>query len=429
MKPELSDKAVKFKRSISPVRQIMSFADPAFVKSVGLEPSQVISFAGGWVNHAAPEELQKAYKEIVEDTQMLHQSGGYSPTLGMPECREALANYEKHEYNIEGICKDQIAIGASSTQLTYNLMHVLLNPGEKILLLDPSYCNFPTQILTAIDVDIIRFSVVDDNFKYVADQRIEAFKQCILTEKPKVVLLVSPDNPTSQIPSNKFVSAAREAVEQIGSFLVIDFAYKDIVFTESLPEYFSWAPSDNFLSLHSNSKWSRSLGRRLGWVEASEDVIEAFESVLSSSILCPDTLHQMALTKYITHAIAENTLKPYMKHVREQYKKAAEATTTAIKKHLGLPHFTPQGGLYTCIKIGSDGAAFVEKSLKETGVLLVPGWGFGRSQQDAVRVSYGPLVNDIHVIDEGMKKVGEFLEKEQQWRTMHEENLHHTTPS
>ena len=83
----------------------------------------------------------------------------------------------------------------------------------------------------------------------------------------------------------------------------------------------------------------------------------------------------------------------------------------AIREHLKLPCFVPQGGLYTCIKVGKDGAQFVEDVLKNTGVLFVPGWGFGRSQQDAVRISFGPLVNNLHLIDKGMQKVGEYLKK------------------
>ena len=60
--------------------------------------------------------------------------------------------------------------------------------------------------------------------------------------------------------------------------------------------------------MRSNSKWCRSLGRRLGWVEAPKFVINAMESIQSSTILCPDTLHQMALTKFINDSIEDDTL-------------------------------------------------------------------------------------------------------------------------
>ena len=72
MKPKISKKAIKFKRSISPVRQIMSYADTNYVKSIGINPEDLISFAGGWVNHKAPKELQKAYEKITVNNELFH---------------------------------------------------------------------------------------------------------------------------------------------------------------------------------------------------------------------------------------------------------------------------------------------------------------------------------------------------------------------
>jgi aspartate/methionine/tyrosine aminotransferase len=285
---------------------------------------------------------------------------------------------------------------------------VLLDPGDSILLLDPSYCNYPLQVAWATGAHILRFPVLNDAWEFVADQRTDELSEYILWNEPKVVLLVVPDNPTGQVLSDGFVKAVLESVKQVAGFLVIDFAYKELTFGD-LPRYFSWGPTDNFLSVHSGSKWSRSLGRRLGWIEAAEPVIEAIESIQGSSILCPDTLHQMALTRYINEAIEENTLRPYVREVQQQYRIAAQRTVACIERFLDRPYLVPQGGLCTCVKIGTDGARFVKDVLQATGVLFVPGWGFGRTMRDAVRLSYGPLVNDLEAISRGLEKVGRFL--------------------
>ena len=388
----------------------MDYANPAYFRKIGLEPAEVISFVGGWVNHEAPEELRQAYINIIQDDARFHTSGGYSPTIGFPECRQAVVDYEKHLYGIEGLKAGHIVIGANSTQLTTNLMQLLLDDGDKVLLLDPSYCNYPAQIGSVVNAEILRFEVIDVNsWTYTADQKIDEFKKFILENKPKVVLLISPDNPTSQIPSDKFVQAGLEAAQEIGAFIVIDFAYKEILFNEECPDYYGWAPNDNYISLHSNSKWCRGLGRRLGWIEAPEWIVELFDSAQAASILCPDSLHQMALTEYMAKAIKDDTIKPYLYNMNEHYKKAAELSCSSIQSELGLPCLKPQGGLYNCIKIDEDGSGFVEKILKETGVLFVPGWGFGKTLQNAVRISYGPLVYDLEKIKIAMQKVGKFL--------------------
>ena len=412
MKNRISNKAKKFRRNISPVREIMNFADPSYIKSLDLDPKDLISFAGGWVNHNAPIRLMEAYREITNNESLFHESGGYSPTLGANDFKESILKFEKELYGMNDLSMEQIAVGLGSTQQTMDLFEVLLDPQDKILLLDPSYCNFPTQVITGIkDIEILRFPVLDENDWIIkTDERKDDFYEYIINNKPKVILLISPDNPTSKVLSDDFVMTAHKAAVEIGSFLVVDFAYKEIVFDENYPKYFSWGPKENFISLRSNSKWCRGLGRRLGWIEAPEFVIEAMESIQNSTVLCPDTLHQMALTKYINESVNDGTLKRYIKGINFEYKLAAQTTVDEIKKNLPFPVTLPEGGLYTCMKVDTDGAKFVQEILKGSGVLLVPGRGFGNTLSKAVRVSYGPLVKDLEKIKFGFEKVRHYLE-------------------
>ena len=83
-------------------------------------------------------------------------------------------------------------------KITYYLFFsILLNPEDKILLLDPSYCNIPAQIAYALDARIIRFNVLDkETYKYNADEKINEFYNFILKEKPKVIFLISPASGT-----------------------------------------------------------------------------------------------------------------------------------------------------------------------------------------------------------------------------------------
>ncbi|HPR32469.1 MAG TPA: pyridoxal phosphate-dependent aminotransferase [Prolixibacteraceae bacterium] len=413
MKPSISKKVATFKNKKSPIREIMDLANPEFFKKAGLDPADVISFSGGWVNHEAPDTLREAYANIIRDTRRFHASGAYPPTIGMPECRQALVELEKHLYGATmELAPENIAIGCNSSQMTANLMSIILDAGDKLLLPDPAYPNYPAQVSALDGVEIIRFPVLDTHeWRYVADERNDAFGAFIRKEKPKMILLCAPDNPTSQIPSTRFVQTALEAARDTGAFLVIDFAYKELVWGNSSPEYFAWGPNDNYISIHSNSKWCRGLGRRLGWVEAPTEIVAAFEAVQGASILCPDTLHQMALVDYIHEGIASNQIKPYIKEISAMYRKAAEQTVASIEKHLGMPCLVPQGGLYTVMNVDMDGTEFTRKVLENTGVIVVPGWGFGDTLKNAVRLSYGPLVHHLDKIDEAMQRIRKFLNK------------------
>jgi aspartate/methionine/tyrosine aminotransferase len=69
----------------------------------------------------------------------------------------------------------------------------------------------------------------------------------------------------------------------------------------------------------------------------------------------------------------------------------------------------PAGGLYTVVDVGRDAEAFVPEALKATGVLVVPGRGFGPSLTTGVRISFGPLVHDLARIEEGLARLGRVL--------------------
>jgi len=411
MKAELSDLANEVFRAISPVREIMNFADPLKLRRMGIKEEALISFGGGWVNHRSPVELREAYLDIIEDPAKFHLSGGYSATNGDPFCKDAIVKYEQEYYKMTGILPENILVGQSSSHITSLLFRAFLNKHDRICLLDPTYCNYPMQIYQSTGSPILRFPVLSNkNYEYIGNHKevIKAFCDFLSSNKPKLILLTSPDNPTGQIPSDEFIEAVYGCVQSYGGAIVIDFAYKEIVFGD-YPKYFGWKPNDNFYSIHSNSKWCRGLGRRLGWLEAPKTVVDAFEALQNATILSPDRLHQMAYAEYIQRSMEDGKFEKYIRGVRELYKNTAAFTESAIRKYIKKPFLKPQGGLYICIQVDENGATFVERVLKNTGVLLIPGWGFGSSLKSSVRLSYGPLVENHPLIEQGLRKVGEYL--------------------
>lgn len=387
----------------SPVREIMQLASKT--------REETISLAGGWVNHEAPPLLRACYQRAAEDPKVFHASGGYSATGGSESCREAIVKYEAHVFGLDALSARQVVIGQSSSQLTHALFQVLLDPGDRILMLDPTYANFPAQLHAASGLQdrwvIERFRALDpETFRFVLEERAGELAATIRALRPKVVLLVSPDNPTSQVLSDDVMDAALEAARDVDATVVVDMAYKELAFARPFPRYFSRGPSDHFVTIHSNSKWMRGLGRRLGWVEAPQEVVQAIELVQGTTILAPDTLHQIVFADYVERAIAGDALLPYLEATRARYARAARAIVEHIDEHLGVRRLVPQGGLYTCIQTrGRRGREVVERALQQ-GVVGVPGAGFGPSLEDAVRLSFGPLVNELDRLGEAIQRLG-----------------------
>jgi aminotransferase len=402
----------------SPIRQIMKMAERKNILAMGLNPDEVISFGGGWVNHPAPEALRQAYVEIASDAELFHKSGGYTATLGDMECREALARFDSYLFGVSKLGADHVAIGAGSTQLTHDVFRALLDPGDTVMLLDPTYANYEGQLaFAAPNIRIVRLPVIDAaTWEYLPrtspDRTVEAFERLFDAHRPKLVIFGAPDNPTSQILPQALADTMRERTEAAGSWLVIDFAYKCQYF-ETPPAYYAWSPADHphVIGIHSNSKWGRGLGRRLGWVQAAPVLIDALERVQQCSLLCADTLSQMAMTRFVSRATADGSLAAYVEEWNRIYGHAARVTADAVDEHLRRPRLSAMGGLYTVVDVGSDADAFVPRALQATGVLVVPGRGFGPSLANGVRISYGPLVMNTEKIREGLARLGEWMRR------------------
>ena len=403
----------------SPIRQIMKMAERQNIVARGLDPDDVISFGGGWVNHAAPEALRQAYVETASDAAQFHKSGGYTATLGERDCREQLAAFERHLFDVPRLGPEHVAIGAGSTQLTHDLFRAVLDPGDVVMLLDPTYANYEGQLAFAVPgATIVRLRVMDpDTWDYQPltdpDRIIAEFERMFAATRPRLVIFGAPDNPTSQILPQPVVEAMRARTEAAGAWLAIDYAYKCQYF-ETPPPYYAWSPADHphVVGIHSNSKWGRGLGRRLGWLTAAPSVVEAIERVQQCSLLCPDTLSQMTMARYLAAAIADGSLRAYIDETNRLYREAARITIDAIDEFIGRRRLTPRGGLYTVVDVGTDADAFVPRALQATGVLVVPGGGFGPSLANGVRISYGPMVKTPEKIREGLRRLGTWMAQE-----------------
>ena len=101
--------------------------------------------------------------------------------------------------------------------------------------------------------------------------------------------------------------------------------------------------------------------------------------------------------------------KTHLEKIRKLYKNTAEKTAEIIQKHLDFPIIQPEGGLYIFMKVNTDSVEFVETILTKTGILFIPGLGFGTTGRNAVRVSFGPLVEEIDKIEQGIIKTAKYL--------------------
>jgi len=335
----------------------------------------------------------------------------YSAITGNYDIKEQLCEFEKKIFSVDGLRPENICVGHSATQLFHDVLRVICDPADGIAVLDPSYVNYFNAVKCALPGSRVHFipALDPETWEYMPDldEPEEYLKELCGAGRIKAFVIPDPDNPTSQILPSGTLGAFLDILADAGAYLVMDHAYKTQYFGE-MPETYSWSSEDipNLVSIHSNSKWLSSLGRRLGWMEAPTVITEAMERLVESTLLSPDSLHSAATARFLEESLGDGSLVHYIDDMRNLYERTAGVTIKAIDKHMGRPRLEPKGGLYTCVKIDEEPGRFTEEMLRDTGVLFIPGTGFGPSMEEGIRVSYGPLCNHHEKIIEGMERVG-----------------------
>ena len=414
--PALSSLVRAQMSSPSPIRQIMKMAERQNILAMGLDPDEVISFGGGWVNHEAPEEFRQAYVEVAGDPALFHRSGGYTATLGELECRTQIARFEEALFGVPRLGPEHVAVGMGSTQLTHDLFRTVLDPGDTVLLLDPTYANYEGQLaFAAPGVRIVRLRVVDpETWSYLPDTDPDGvareFGRLFDAHAPKLVLFGAPDNPTSQVVPQALAEVMRARTAEAGAWLAIDFAYKC--------QYFNPYPRTTRGRPPTTPASSASTRTRVGARPGAPARLDRGDAGghrrpgARAAVQHPLPRHAGADDhgRYLERAIPAAP-SAGVDETNDRYRAAARVTLDAIDRHIGRRRLVPAGGLYTVMDVGRDADAFVPEALKATGVLVVPGRGFGPSIANGVRISFGPLVNDTARLEAGLKRLGDWMNR------------------
>ncbi|RJS60527.1 LL-diaminopimelate aminotransferase [Bacillus sp. PK3_68] len=322
------------------------------------------------------------------------QNGKYSPYAGIPEYREAVAAFYSMTYGVSLDPDTEVLALIGSKEGIANIIPAVVNPGESVLVPDPGYPAYRTSAYLA-GVHTINLPLEREN-QYAPDFTKLSQKDI---EQSKLLFLNYPGNPTS---ATVDVSTFEHAVSfcrdnQIA--VVHDSAY-------SLVTYGGYkAPSilevsgakDIAIEMGSLSKSYNMTGWRIGYAVGNKEMIKALAN-LKSNI---DTSQFMAIQKAASSALTSDHAS--VRENNEIYYKRMKKMVDALRT-IGIDVELPKGSFFIWAPVpdGYSSAAFAEKVLMETGVIITPGNLFGPSGEGFFRISMS-VSNDR--LDEAIKRI------------------------
>jgi aspartate aminotransferase len=363
----------------------------------------IVSYAAGEPDFDTPAHIVEAAAAATGDPRNHH----YTAAAGLPELREAVAEKTRRDSGLE-VPASSVIITNGGKQAVYQSIMTLVGEGDEVLIPSPYWVTYPEVVKLAGGRPIGVFAGADQEYRVTVEQ-LEAAR----TPRTKVLLFVSPSNPTGSVYSPDETRAIGEWALEHGVWVVTDEIYQNLVYdgvravsiVEAVPEL-----ADQAVLVNGVAKTYAMTGWRVGWMVGPAAVIKGagdLQSHLSSNV---NNVAQRAAVAALT-----GPNEP-IEAMRQAFDRRRTAIVEGLNRIPGFRTPTPQGAFYVYPDVtgllgrewrGRTPTTTLELAdliLEECEVAVVPGEAFGPSGY--LRFSYA-LGDDA--LAEGVDRLARFF--------------------
>jgi aspartate/methionine/tyrosine aminotransferase len=348
----------------------------AKAKALKAQGENVIGFGAGEPDFPTPDHIVAAAEAACRDPR----NHKYTPTAGLPELREALVAKTLRDSGYE-ITSSQVLVTNGGKQAIANTFATLCDPGDEVLVLAPYWTTYPEVISLAGGVPVVITTDTASGFRVTIEQ-LEA----AVTPRTKVLLFVSPSNPTGAVyPRDEIEAIGRWAVAR-GLWVLTDEIYEHLVYGEAehhsmpvlVPEL-----ADRCVVVNGVAKTYAMTGWRVGWMIGPPDVVEAATNLQSHETSNVADVSQRAALAAVTGDLEAVAM------MRDAFDRRRRTIHTMLNEIEGVECLLPEGAFYAFPSVeglygrairgrtSTSSAELAELAIDEAKVAVVPGEAFG----------------------------------------------------
>ncbi|MGW0591458.1 pyridoxal phosphate-dependent aminotransferase [Streptosporangium sp. NPDC002607] len=388
---------------ISAISESATLAVDAKAKAMKAAGRPVIGFGAGEPDFATPGYIVEAAVEACRNPRF-HK---YTPAGGLPELKQAIADKTLRDsgYQVDAA---QVLVTNGGKQAVYEAFATLLDPGDEVLVVAPYWTTYPEAIKLAggVQVDV----VTDETTGYLASvEQLEAAR----TDRTKVLLFVSPSNPTGAVYSPEQVAQIGRWAAEHDLWVVTDEIYEHLTYGDAtFASIATVAPElgDKVVILNGVAKTYAMTGWRVGWLIGPKDVVKAATNLQSHATSNVSNVAQIAALAAVGGDLSA------VAQMREAFDRRRQTMVRMLNEIPGVFCPEPKGAFYAYPSVkellGKDfdgrrpatSAELAELILEEAEVAVVPGEAFGTPGY--FRLSYALGDDDLV---EGVGRIVKFL--------------------
>lgn len=313
----------------------------------------------------------------------------YTSNAGLKELRVEICNYLKRRCGVTYDPNRETLVTVGGSEAIDLAMRVMLNPGDEVLIPQPSFVSYlPCAVLAGGVPKVIELKN-ENQFRLTKEELLGA-----ITDKTKLLVLPFPNNPTGAVMRREDLEAIAEVIIEKDIFVLSDEIYAELTYDTdhvsiaSLPGM--W---ERTVTMNGFSKSYAMTGWRLGYACAPSEIIAQMTKVHQFAIMSAPTTSQYAAVEALKNGDGD------VQEMRVAYNGRRRFLMHAFQE-MGLPCFEPFGAFYVfpCIKeFGMTSEEFAEKLLAEERVAVVPGSAFGDCGEGYLRISYAYSLEDLKI--------------------------------
>ena len=335
-----------------------------------------------------PDVIRRAAVRVINDEQ-----NGYTSHAGLSALREQVAA----DYSLINATPDKVIITAGSQEALYLALMTLVDEGDEVLLPNPGFVAYPTIVRMAGGVPKFYRLPAARGFEFDADE----FRRS-LSPRTKVVVCISPSNPTGRTFSRSDLVSIADALRDHGAFLISDEIYRELYYTTERPDSAS-SFYERTIVIGGLSKSMSMTGWRIGWLCGDEAVIRSALVLHGYVTTCASAVSQKAGL-----AAWSDEAEKARAGFRETFRVRRDHLLALIGSEMRARAVVPDGAFYTMVDTSAYGQSMkVAERLLESGVITVAGSAFGSESEGFLRVSF---CADIDALTEGVKRMRAGLE-------------------
>ncbi|MFE1320587.1 pyridoxal phosphate-dependent aminotransferase [Kitasatospora phosalacinea] len=338
-----------------------------------------------------PPEAQEALAAA------LGRPSAYTPPAGLPEVREHVA---AHYSGVLGrpVAADEVLLVPGSNLVLHGVLLATVRPGDEVLLPDPGFPPYAELVRLAGAVPV-GYPLRAERGHAPDPAEVAA----LVSPRTRLLVLNTPNNPTGAVTPGATVAALAALARRGGFRLLLDDAYRELVYDGSPPAAAALAPDDPVVLMDSLSKSHSLCGWRVGIAVADRRLVDDLAQLMTNLHCCMPDVVQRAVPAALR---AHHRVRALAAELRTR----RDLVTGRLSDMPGLRLHPPGGAFYAFPDITATGLTdeqFADRLLHRAGVAVVPGSLYGRHGRGHVRIAFTRPSDQLTA---GMDRLHDFLE-------------------